>query len=532
MDAPASTDVFYFKGFCLDRRGGGLYRVDDRGGFVPVAIRPRALDVLGVLVDRHGRLVSKDDIIAAVWPETVVEESNLTVQIAALRRVLDRGRSEGSSIQTVVGRGYRFVATVTRREADGNPGAAAAARVERPPLSIVVLPFVNLSNDPEQEYLADGITDDLTTDLSRVDGSFVIACSTAFTYKGKSTDVKQVGRELGVRYVLEGSVRRTGELVRINAQLIDADSGAHLWADRFEVDRANLAKGEREVTARLARILSIEIVEAAARRIDRESLVDPDARDLVIKGRAWHNRPTSASMRRERQHAFERALEIDPRSEDAKIGLASVLVQNCLDGFTSTVEEARAEQLLLDVLENNPNRAEAREAMGRLRRFQNRLTESRIELEMAIAIDPNFAQAIFQLGIALIYLGQPEATISLFEKERRLNPREPNIWRRHHWLATSYLLLGQVDQAIDLLRQALASNPRIFYVHLHLASALALTGDLDGARAALAEAIKLRPEVDSLAGLRRWRSWGNARYWELCDKTLHAGLRRAGMPDK
>jgi tetratricopeptide (TPR) repeat protein len=229
---------------------------------------------------------------------------------------------------------------------------------------------------------------------------------------------------------------------------------------------------------------------------------------------------------------FERALEIDPHSEDAKIGLASVLAQNCLDGFTSTVEEARAEQLLLDVLENNPNRAEAREAMGRLRRFQNRLTESRIELEMAIALDPNFAQAIFQLGIALIYLGQPEATISLFEKERRLNPREPNIWRRHHWLATSYLLLGQVDRAIDLLRQALASNPRIFYVHLHLASALALTGDLDGAKAALAEAIKLRPEVDSLAGLRRWRSWGNARYCELCEKTLHAGLRRAGMPDE
>jgi TolB-like protein len=391
MDAPASTDVFYFKGFCLDRRGGGLYRVDDRGGVVPVGIRSRALDVLGVLVERPGRLVPKDDIISAVWPETVVEESNLTVQIAALRRVLDRGRSEGSCIQTVVGRGYRFVAPVTRRETGRDPGSAAAARVARPPLSIVVLPFVNLSNDPEQEYLADGITDDLTTDLSRVDGSFVIACSTAFTYKGKSTDVKQVGRELGVRYVLEGSVRRTGELVRINAQLIDAESGAHLWADRFEVDRANLAEGEREVTARLARILSIEIVEAAARRIDRESLVDPDARDLVIKGRAWHNRPTSASMRRERQHAFERALEIDPHSEDAKIGLASVLAQNCLDGFTCTVEEGRAEQLLLDVLENNPNRAEAHEAMGRLRRFQNRLTESRIELEMAIALDPNFS---------------------------------------------------------------------------------------------------------------------------------------------
>jgi DNA-binding winged helix-turn-helix (wHTH) protein len=157
--------------------------VGHRERLVAVAIRSRALDVLGVLVERQGRLVAKDDIISAVWPETVVEESNLTVQIAALRRVLDRGRSEGSCIQTVVGRGYRFVAPVTRRETGRDPARAGAARVARPPLSIVVLPFVNLSNDPEQEYLADGITDDLTTDLSRIDGSFVIACSTAFTYR-------------------------------------------------------------------------------------------------------------------------------------------------------------------------------------------------------------------------------------------------------------------------------------------------------------------------------------------------------------
>ncbi len=539
MDASASTGTFLFKGFCLDRRGGGLFRVDDRGGFVPVAIRSRALDVLGVLVERHGRLVSKDDIMAAVWPETVVEESNLTVQISALRRVLDRGRSEGSCIQTVVGRGYRFVARVTRRDAHADPGPATVpTSVARPPLSIVVLPFTNLSNDPEQEYFADGITDDLTTDLSRVHGSFVIASSTAFTYKGKRTDVKQIGRELGVRYVLEGSVRRTGELVLVNAQLIDTESGAHLWADRFEADRANLAKGDGEITARLARILSREIVEAAARRIDREAIVDPDARDLVIRGRAWHNRPTSAPMRQERQHAFERALAIDPHSVDAKIGLASVLVQNCLDGFTSPLDEARAEQqaraeqLLLDALENDPNRAETREAMGRLRRFQNRLTESRIELETAIALDPGFARAIFQLGITLVYLGLPEATIDLFEKETRLSPRDPNIWYRHHWLGTSYLLLGQVDQAIDLLRQARASNPRLSYVHLHLASALALAGDLDEAKAALAEGVKLKPEVNSLAGLRRWRTWGNPQYLALCERTLHADLRRAGMPDE
>jgi TolB-like protein/Flp pilus assembly protein TadD len=506
---------------------------------VPVPIRSRALDVLAVLVEQAGRLVSKDYIIAAVWPETVVEESNLTVQISALRRVLDRGPSEGSCIQTVVGRGYRFAATVTRRGAHADlVTGTVPASVARPALSIVVLPFVNLSDDPQQEYLAHGITDDLTTDFSRVHGSFVIASSTAFTYRGKPNDVKQVGRELGVRYVVEGSVRRAGEVVRINAQLIDTESGAHLWADRFETKHADFAEGQSEITARLARTLSVAIVDAAARRIDRESLADPDARDLMIRGRAWHNRPTSAVMREERQHAFERALEIDPHSLDAKIGLASVLVQNCLDGFTSSSgetraeQQARAEQLLLDALERDPNRAEAHEAMGRLRRFQNRLTESRLELETAIALDPEFAQANFQLGITLVFLGHPETTIALFEKEMRLNPRYPNIWSHHHWLGTSYLLLGELDKATDLLRQALGSNPRVYYVHLHLASALALKGDLDEAHALLAEGLKLKPEINSLAALRRRRTWGNPQYWALCEKTLHAGLRRAGMPEE
>src|SRR5215469_16075032 len=192
-----SGEVFLFEGFRLDRRG--LFRRDERGVFVPVAIGSRALDVLCVLVEAGGALVSKDEIMAAVWPGTVVEDNNLTVQIAALRRIVDQRRSAGSCIQTVAGRGYRFVATVAGRAADAGSGAAGISEVgvrRLPRLSIVVLPFSNLSNDPEQEYFADGITDDLTTDLSRIVGSFVIARSTAFTYKGKTVDAKQIGREL------------------------------------------------------------------------------------------------------------------------------------------------------------------------------------------------------------------------------------------------------------------------------------------------------------------------------------------------
>jgi len=184
-----------------------------------------------------------------------------------------------------------------------------------------VLPFANLSNDSEQEYFADGITDDLTTDLSRISGSFVIARNTAFTYKGKPVDAKRIGRELGVRYVLEGSVRRTGDQVRVNIQLIDAESGAHIWADRFDTDRANLTEAQDAITSRLARTLNVEFVAAVGRRIEQEKVVNPDALDLVMRGWALQNRPRTSANSREAQRSFERALELDPRSVDARIGL-------------------------------------------------------------------------------------------------------------------------------------------------------------------------------------------------------------------
>jgi DNA-binding winged helix-turn-helix (wHTH) protein len=261
MDALASADILLFEEFRLDRRGGGLFRRDESGEFVPVPIGSRALDILDSLIARAGEVVSKDEIIAAVWPGLVVEDSNLTVQISALRRVLDRGRTQGSVIQTVAGRGYRFVAPVTHAADDGHLSApqiachrttdvadadfskpatpmpiglgrrsrlrglissflialavVACAAVafwnyrwfsgaEPPRLSFVVLPFVNLSGDRDQQYFADAITGNLTTDLSRFPDSFVISQNTAFTYRNKSIDTKQVGRELGVRYVVEG----------------------------------------------------------------------------------------------------------------------------------------------------------------------------------------------------------------------------------------------------------------------------------------------------------------------------------------
>ena len=262
--------------------------------------------------------------------------------------------------------------------AAASPQTHAVPPPRRPRLSIVVLPFRNLSNDPEQEYFADGITDDLTTDLSRISGQLCDRAQHRFTYKGKPVDAKQIGRELGVRYVLEGSVRRAGDQVQVNVQLIDAESGAHVWADRFDTDRATSPKAQSEITGRLARTLHLELVQDAGRRIEQEKAVDPDARDLVMRGWAWFYRPTPPANRQEAQRAFERALEIDPRSVDARIGLARILAAILwpTDGaarFNRIKREPN--NLLLEALERDANSSVAHFVMGVLRRLQNRLAE-------------------------------------------------------------------------------------------------------------------------------------------------------------
>jgi TolB-like protein len=412
----------------------------------------------------------------------------------------------------------------------------ASPRRGTPQLSIVVLPFSNLSNDPDQEYFVDAITDDLTTDLSRVSGSFVIARNTAFTYKGKPVDTRQIGRELGVRYVLEGSVRRAGDQVRVNVQLIDAETGAHVWADRFETDRANLVEAQNEITGRLARMLSLELVRDAAHRIEQEKSVHPEARDFVMRGWAALAKPASPWTWQEAQRLFERALEIDPRSFEAKIGIARALISNVADGWSDSVQRdlARAEQLLLEALEADANSVPAHAEMGRVHRFQNRLPEARIELETAVAIDRNSVFALRQLGQTLMWLGQPEAGIPLIEKAIQLSPRDPSLASAYWGVGVCHLLLEHTDRALDFLKRARAENPRFWRIHLWLAAALSLKGEVNEAKAVLTESIKLRPEVNSLARLRAVGGGGigSPQYWALREKTLNVGLRRAGLPDE
>jgi adenylate cyclase len=369
-----------------------------------------------------------------------------------------------------------------------------------PRLSIVVLPFANLSNDPEQEYFVDAITDDLTTDLSRIVNTFVIARTTAFTYKGKPVDV-------------------------------------HVWADRFDTDRTNLAKAQAEITGRLARSLKLELLEAVGRRIEQDKPENVDARDLIMRGWAFYYRPQTEENLRLAREAFEKALEIDPESVDARAGIALVLDERLATGSSKTREQdmARADQVLTEALERDRNHAQAHAELGRLRRLQNRLIESKIELEKALALDPNNAGAINWSGITLLFLGQPEAALPYFEKFLQINPRYQNVFFAYYWLGHTHLLLGHTGEAIALLRKGRAAYPAGVGIPFMLAAALGLKGDLDEAKAMLAEATAHnRFGPGTFANFNRnWPNWNaSPEYVALRKKTIDAGLRAAGLPEE
>jgi len=254
----SSDLLFLFEDYALDSK-----RRELRRGAALLSMEPQVFDLLEFLVRNRDRVVSKDDLLASVWGGRIVSESTVASRINSVRRVIGDDGEQQRLIRTIIGKGVRFVGAA--REQQDTDQSAAPAVVPR--LSIVVLPFASFSDDPGLEFFADGITDDLTTDLSRISGGFVIARNTAFTYKRQPVDVKKTGRELGVRYVVEGSIRPAGDLLRVNIQLTDAESGSHLWTDRFDTDPVGLAQAQSEITGRLARTINFKLVEAESLRI-------------------------------------------------------------------------------------------------------------------------------------------------------------------------------------------------------------------------------------------------------------------------
>jgi adenylate cyclase len=410
--------------------------------------------------------------------------------------------------------------------ATGPPPQAYSA----PRLSLVVLPFANLSNDPEQEYFADGITDDLTTDLSRIQGSLVIAQNTAFTYKGKPVDAKQIGRELHVRYVLEGSVQRSGKQVRINAQLVDAETGVHLWAERFDRDIDNLLTLQNEITARIARALQSQLAIAEANRPTEH----PDALDWILRGRAVLTRPISKENYDEAVNSFETALALDPKAVDAQSYLAIVLAVRVFDELSDfpDVDLRRAEKLAAAAVAAAPNSGLAHLAMGQVLRAEGHCGEAIPEYETAIAIDPSRAPAYAHLGWCKFLTGSVDGVIPNFEQAVRLSPNEPGIAVWHGRLGIVELLQSHTDQALAWLEKANAENPRLPIVQAYLAAALALKGETARARAALAEAQRLSPVYASLATVKKQVLFEDPKIRALAEATYFPGLREAGIPDE
>jgi adenylate cyclase len=401
------------------------------------------------------------------------------------------------------------------------PSPAEPAR-----LSIVVLPFTNLSNDPSQDYFADGITENLTTELSRIHNSFVIARNTAFSFKGKSIDAKAIGQELGVRYVLEGSVQRDQNRVRINAQLIDAESGAHLWADRFEEDVADLFKLQDQVVARLANSLGYELVRTEAVKDSRSK--NPDAVDLAMRGWALVWQEQQQQRTKENNNAaealFEQALKIDPNETDALAGDAYAYMLEYSRGWANSGTDYEAK--ILDQADRAialaPDNVWAHNAKSLYLTISQRANEGLSAAEAGLAIKPDDPPLRRARGTAEIVLGNYEQAISDVQQAMRLSPRDPRIGLWQDDLGNAQLGLGHYDAAIDEYHKAIDAGWRAYQPYRGLAAAYALEGKMEEATSALAEARRLNPQLTL-----RWLQTHSFSIPPVLE-----GLRKAGLPEE
>ena len=362
-----------------------------------------------------------------------------------------------------------------------------------PRLSMVVLPFANIGGDPEQEHFVDGVTESLTTDLSRIRGSFVIGRNTAFTYKGKAADLKQIGRELNVRYVLEGSVQRGGNRMRVNVQLIDGETGNHLWAERFDKPLADLFDMQDEIVARLAGALNTELVAVEARRA--EQAPTPNSMDLYFQGLAWFNRGMSPDNLAQARSFFDRALSADSDNVDALIRSARVdMIEGVLLFAPDTMAAfATAETKLTKALSSVPDHVLGHMYLGLVEMWTKRAAEGIAECEHALALDRNLAHAHSSIGFGKIFIGRAEETEAHIVEALRLSPRDTMayIWMTNAGLAK--LHLGTYEQAVTWFRRAIEANRNIPPAYFWLAAALTQLGQLDEAQSAVKAGLALNP---------------------------------------
>jgi adenylate cyclase len=391
--------------------------------------------------------------------------------------------------------------------------------------SIAVLPFKNLSGDREQEYFSDGITNDIITDISKFRELFVIASNSVFTYKGKHVKVKDVGRELGVRYVLEGSIQKAGDKLRINAQLIEAATGRHLWAERYERDLKDLFSVQDEIVQAIVTTLAIKIDEVERVRVMRKDTDSLEAYDYLLRGMEYYSLGTrSANIKA--QEMFQKAIERDPRYASAYVGLAQFHLNHALMGWTQFPNKKlqQAEEFAQKALSFEESNAGAHIVLGTLYLYRTQYDLATSELQRAIKLNPNDARSYSKLGRVMLYTSQTDEAILLMEKSLRLDPRlDSSISFGTIWdVALAYYLKGRYDDAIGVLKRGLGRRPDFVWYHITLAAAYAQSGRSEKAAREAATVLRLNPffEVDSFGTLFR----------NPADRAAIAdGLRKAGL---
>jgi TolB-like protein/Flp pilus assembly protein TadD len=515
---------YLFEEYAFDTDRRELHRGAD-----VVSVAPQVFDLLDYLIRNRERVVSKDDLIHAIWSGRAVSDAALTTRLNVARTAIGDSGERQRLIKTVPRKGFRFVGEVREaRDAAGpNPGDAAPesapALPDKP--SIAVLPFENMSGDPEQEYFADGMVEEIITALSRFKSLFVIARNSSFTFKGRAVDIKEVGRRLGVRYVLEGAVRKASGKVRITGQLIDALTGAHIWADRFERDLTDVFALQDEVTVAVVSTIGPKLFQAETEMATRRRPENLTAYDFFVRARQQYYLFTREGVA-EGLRLAHRALELDPR-----FGLAAALaglrhMHNVVFGYAidprfDRNEAVRLSRLALSIDDSDPDTLAIAAIISA---FMVGDSESEIEMaDRAVALNPNSYVAWGARGHVYKIAGVPEEAVLSFERAMRLSPVDPQLHTTLVGMGLAFIELGRFDEAIVAGKKAQRLNPSFATAYRCLASAFAHLGRDDEAREAAARVL----ETDPAFTISAWIARGG----QSNAKLLIDGLRKAGLPE-
>jgi TolB-like protein len=505
-----------------------------RRGANPIAVEPQVFDLLVYLLRNRDHVVSKDDLIAAIWAGRIVSESTLTSRINAARKAIGDSGEEQRLIRTMARRGFRFVGEVQAQTARDATHATAPAddspEPSRPPLplpdrpAIAVLPFTNMTDDPAQDYFSDGISEDIITALSKLRWFFVIARNSSFIYKGKAVLLKQIGDELGVGYVVEGSVRKVGERVRISVQLNDVATGSHIWAERYDRDLADVFAVQDEITEAIVAAIEPQLYAAENFRARRKPPDSMDAWDLLMRALSHYWRVTRQDNV-VAQALLEKATALDPNYGQAFGVLATSHTFGAHMGWedmaaaTPAAERAAATAMLAD--SEDPW---AHLALGCVYLFVRRFDDSLAEFEAALRLNPNFSLAQGYHGLALAYCGRWEEAVRAAQRALRLSPRDPlaaiycGIAAYAHYVGRNY------QEAMRLAREGIRQRSDFVGAHRVLTAAAGMAGQVDVAPAALQELRRVQPNI-SLDWLAKKMPIKEAAE---CEHYLE-GFRRAGL---